>query len=228
MFELQEKQSFDLTEKASGATQFYVGGGWKAPSGSWDLDFSAIAIHDNGSTSMAYFSNKSILGGAIRCGNDEQSGGDGVGDDEHILIDTSKIPADVNKVALVANIYSGGTFGEIKKAYMRICNGSSETAPELFRFPLVNNLSGKAVEFGFLKRTDSGWEFEATGVEIPNGSRLGNIEPRYGSGSTRRRSAPSSSAGSTAAPQASSGGSSALPIILVVAAAVAAAAFFLL
>ena len=236
MFELQEKQTFNLEEKAAGSTQFYVGGGWQAPSGSWDLDFSAVAIRDNGSTALAYYGGKSILGGAIRCGEDERSGSDGdssTGDDEHILIDTSKIPADVNKVALVVNIYNNGDFKQIKKAYMRICNGMSETSPELFCFPLGDGLTGRACEFGFLKRTDNGWEFEATGVMLDGpgsgvqGGSVKSIQQSYGPNPPRASRTAASSGSAQSAP-ASSGGSSALPLIIGLVVVAAAAAFFLL
>ncbi|AKG33350.1 TerD family protein [Paenibacillus durus] len=179
---LVKGQKVDLTKGNTGLSLLTVGLGWnpaevearglfgaKKSKPNIDCDASAILLSGNGK--LAKQNNVVCFHNLISpCGSVKHSGdnltGDGDGDDEQIFIDLKKVPADVEKVLVVVNIYQCEVrkqdFGMIKSAYIRVVNSSNND--ELIRFNLTDNYAGRtALIVGEIYRHNGEWKFNAVG-----------------------------------------------------------------
>ena len=108
--------------------------------------------------------------------------GGGEGDDEQIMVDLPGIPAEIDKLVFVVNIYDAGVrgqhFGMIKNAFIRIVDTTSKT--ELCRFNLTEEYGGmQGLVVGELYRYNNEWKFNAVGQGIRDASRLMSIIKMY-------------------------------------------------
>ena len=171
---LKKGQKVSLTKESAGLSNVLVGLGWDAAesekkgffasllgSGSADIDCDATAILLKGGkfcdkSDVVYFGNLQHKSGT----------GDGDGDDEQILIELSKVPAEYDRIVIVVNIYDcikrKQEFGMIKNAFIRIVDG--KTNRELCKYNLSENYSGMtAMIFGEIYRHNGEWKFNAIG-----------------------------------------------------------------
>ena len=98
--------------------------------------------------------------------------GEGDGDDEQILIDLSKVPSNVEKIAFTVTIYDADqrrqNFGQVSNAYIRIVDDATNT--ELIRYDLGEDFSIEtAVVVGELYRHNGEWKFNAIGSGFQGG-----------------------------------------------------------
>jgi len=176
---LQKGQKVDLTKGNSGLKALVVGLGWdEAPrkfslfSRRQDIDCDASAILINaqsgklrGPVDVVYYGNLTHRTGAVRhCGDNLTGAGDG--DDEQIIVELNKIPADFSKIVFVVTIYKARErnqqFGMIKNAFIRIVD--ADTGKELCKYNLSENYEGKtAMIFGEVYRYNGEWKFGAIG-----------------------------------------------------------------
>lgn len=198
---LQKGQKIDLT-KGGGLRQVMVGLGWdEAPRGggflaglfgaqpqSIDCDASVILCGANGriisndiKRCCVYFGNLRHSSGAIVHQGDNLTGA-GDGDDEQIMVNLAQIPAEIEKMVFVVNIYDGRArsqhFGMIKNAFIRLVNMENKT--ELCRFNLsenYNNMTGLVV--GEIYRRNGEWKFNAVGQPVQEASRLTSLIQLY-------------------------------------------------
>lgn len=74
------------------------------------------------------YNNKNAGDGAVIHQSDNRTG-EGAGDDEQIEITLSKMPADVDKVAVVVTIHNndqnGQTFGQVSNAFIRLVDAAN-------------------------------------------------------------------------------------------------------
>jgi len=143
---LQKGQKVSLSKDNAGLAKVIVGLGWdevgqssgggffgslfgsSSSSSSEDIDCDASAImlrngkfvdkHD-----VVYFGNLSHKSGSVNHQGDNLTGA-GEGDDEQIIIDLSRVPAEYDKIVMVVNIYDAVPrrqhFGMIKNAFIRL------------------------------------------------------------------------------------------------------------
>lgn len=120
-----------------------------------------------------------------RCGSVKHTGdnltGDGAGDDEQILIDLAKVPANINKLVFVVNIYDcvrrKQDFGMIQNAFIRVVDQSNHE--EMLKYNLKDNYAGRtSLITAEIYRQDGEWKFAAVG-EGTNDTRLEDIVNRY-------------------------------------------------
>ena len=176
---LQKGQKVDLTKGNSGLKALVVGLGWdEAPrkfslfSRRQDIDCDASAILVDaqsgklrGSVDVVYYGNLTHRTGAVRhCGDNLTGAGDG--DDEQIIVELNKVPADFSKIVFVVTIYKARErnqqFGMIKNAFIRIVD--ADTGKELCKYNLSENYEGKtAMIFGEVYRYNGEWKFGAIG-----------------------------------------------------------------
>lgn len=176
---LQKGQKVDLTKGNSGLKSLVVGLGWdEAPrkfslfSRRQDIDCDASAILVDaqsgklrGPVDVVYYGNLTHRTGAVRhCGDNLTGAGDG--DDEQIIVELNKIPADFSKIVFVVTIYKAREraqqFGMIKNAFIRIVD--ADTGKELCKYNLSENYEGKtAMIFGEVYRYNGEWKFGAIG-----------------------------------------------------------------
>ena len=123
---------------------------------------------------LVYYRNLTHPSGAIRhCGDNLTGGGDG--DDEQILVDLQLLPANVQKLVFVVNIYDADVkrqhFGMIRNAFIHITD--TQAGKELCRYNLTDDFSGyTGLVVGELDRNGGQWEFTAVGRGVQSASRL--------------------------------------------------------
>lgn len=177
----------NLSKEAPSLTNMTVGLGWnpRATDGqAFDLDAVAFLVNDTGKvradSDFIFFNNLKSSDGAVEHTGDNRTG-EGDGDDETIMVDLTRLPADVSKVIFCAVIYDGQNrkqnFGQVSNAYIRIvnANGGSEVA----RYDLSEDSSTEtAMVFGELYRHNGEWKFRAVGQGFAGG--LGPLAASYG------------------------------------------------
>src|SRR4051794_15856302 len=161
---LQKGQRVDLTKTNPGLSKIMVGLGWdpvKTGGGGFfgslfgggnssatvDCDASVMLLGANdklqNNNDVVYFGNLKSRDGSVQHSGDNLTG-DGDGDDEQILVDLSKVPATIQKLVFVVNIYDAVKrkqhFGMIQNAFIRIVNPNSQQ--ELLHYSLTDNYSG--------------------------------------------------------------------------------------
>lgn len=133
---LQKGQKVDLTKGNPGLSKIMVGLGWDVNQydGGYDFDLDAAAflLTDSGKvgcdTDFVFYSNlKHPSESVVHQGDNLTGAGDG--DDEQILVDLAKIPAEINKVAFTVTIYDADVrkqnFGQVSNAFIRIVDESN-------------------------------------------------------------------------------------------------------
>ena len=176
---LKKGQKVDLTKTNPGLTKMCVGLGWdinKYDGGSaFDLDTAAFLLGENGKVreqgDFVFYSNLSHASGAVVHQGDNLTG-EGEGDDEQIIVDLSKVPADVTRIAFTATIYDAEerrqNFGQVSNAYIRVVDTANNN--ELIRYDLGEDFSIEtAVVVGELYRNGSEWKFNAVGSGVQGG-----------------------------------------------------------
>lgn len=176
---LQKGQKIDLTKTNPGLTQIMVGLGWdvnKYDGGSeFDLDASAFLLNASGKaesdSDFVFYGNQKHPSGSVESKGDNTTGA-GEGDDEQIMIDLSKVPANVDKIDFTVTIYDADkrnqNFGQVSNAYIRIVDNAS--GAELIRYDLSEDFSIEtAVIAGELYRNGSEWKFNAIGSGFSGG-----------------------------------------------------------
>lgn len=197
---LQKGQRVDLTKGNAGLSKIMIGLGWdpveqkrggllgglfgggKAPE--IDCDASVLMLNEQdklvSNKNLIYFGNlKSSCGSVMHTGDNLT--GDGDGDDEEIIVELNRVPANIHKLLFVVNIYDctrrKQDFGMIENAFIRVVNSSNKQ--ELIRYNLTENYGGKtALMVGEIYRHGSEWKFGAIG-EGTFDTSLGEIIKRF-------------------------------------------------
>ena len=134
---LSKGQKVDLTKKNPGLKKIMVGLGWDVnafDSGSdFDLDAAAFMLGANGKCptekEFIFYGNlKHASESVIHMGDNLT--GEGEGDDEQIMIDLSKVPANIERIAFTVTIYDAEArrqnFGQVSNSYIRLVDESNE------------------------------------------------------------------------------------------------------
>lgn len=177
---LAKGQKVDLTKGNPGLTALLVGLGWQTNrydgSNPFDLDAAAFMLGANGKVpsdhEFIFYGNLKHSSGAVEHKGDNLVGGTGVNDDEQILVDLSKVPANIERIAFTVTIYDYDTrrqnFGQVNNAFIRIVDNASNT--ELIRYDLGEDFSIEtAVVVGELYRNQGEWKFNAIGSGFQGG-----------------------------------------------------------
>mgnify|MGYP000051487631 FL=1 len=184
---LSKGGNVSLEKVAPGMVKMIIGLGWddRATDGAdFDLDASAFLLGDNGKVvddqSFIFYNNmKSVCQSVEHTG--DNTTGEGDGDDESIKVDLSKIPANVNKLAIVVTIHDAESrnqnFGQISNAFIRIVDEANGT--EATRYDLSEDYSTEtAMVFGEVYRHAGAWKFKAIGQGFTGGLKA--LAQEYG------------------------------------------------
>ena len=156
---------WDEAQKASGG---FLGGLFGGSQASIDCDASALMLKNGKLTDkkdIIYFGNlKHVSGTVVHMGDNLTGAGDG--DDEQIVIELNRVPADYDRIVVVVNIYQAvqrrQSFGMIQNAFIRIVD--TRTNQELCKYNLSENYDGMtAMIFGEIYRHNGEWRFNAIG-----------------------------------------------------------------
>ncbi len=176
---LTKGQKVDLTKGNPGLKSVMVGLGWDInafDSGAdFDLDAAAFMCGANGvcptEKEFIFYGNLVHSTESVQHMGDNLTGG-GDGDDEEIMIDLEKVPANIEKIAFTVTIYEAEkrrqNFGQVSNAFIRIVDSSNNT--ELIRYDLGEDFSIEtAVVVGELYRNNGEWKFNAIGSGFQGG-----------------------------------------------------------
>lgn len=175
---LSKGGNVSLTKTDPNLVRILIGLGWDERStdgASFDLDASAFLLGAQGKVrgdhDFIFYNQLRSVDGAVEHTGDNRSG-QGDGDDESLLVDLSKVSADIDKVAITVTIHDAATrgqnFGQIANAFIRVVN--QDSGIEIVRFDLAEDYSTEtAMVFGELYRHNSEWKFRAVGQGFAGG-----------------------------------------------------------
>lgn len=176
---LQKGQKVDLTKGNPSLKHVLVGLGWdvnRYDGGfAFDLDASAFLLGANGQTpntdAFIFYGNLKHPSGAVEHMGDNLTG-EGDGDDEQIMVDLTKIPDSIEKIAFTVTIYEAEerrqNFGQVDNSFIRIVD--NDTGKELIRYDLGEDFSIEtAIVVGEIYRHGGGWKFNAVGSGFQGG-----------------------------------------------------------
>ncbi|MFE8009224.1 TerD family protein [Streptomyces sp. NPDC057418] len=176
---LQKNQTVSLVKGGRPLlSQVKMGLGWEPAFRGKDIDLDASVIAfgpDRNHLDSCYFGKLSILNGAIKHSGDNLTG-EGAGDDEVIVVDLGRIPADATGLVFTVNSFTGQKFTEVAKAYCRLMDGT--TGEELVRFDLTGAEPQTGVFMAKLIKQFSGeWEMTAMGEFVKSRTVRGMVKP---------------------------------------------------
>lgn len=176
---LQKNQTVSLVKGGRPLlSQVKMGLGWEPAFRGRDIDLDASVIAygpQRNHIDSCYFGKLSILGGAIKHSGDNLTG-EGAGDDEVIVVDLGRIPADATGLVFTVNSFSGQKFTDVAKAYCRLIDAA--TGEELVRFDLTSAEPQTGVMMAKLIKQFSGeWEMTAMGEFVKSRTVRGMVKP---------------------------------------------------
>lgn len=161
------------------APKFIIGLGWDTNANStgtdFDLDASIFILNENkklvADEYFVFYNNLKSPDGSVEHAGDNRTG-DGDGDDEQIIIDLSKVNAQVGEICIVVTIHDAETrrqnFGQVRNSFIRVIEAGSNT--EVLKYELEEDFSIEtAVEFGRIYKREDVWKFEAVGMGMKGG-----------------------------------------------------------
>ena len=176
-----------LSKEAPGLTKILIGLGWdtRATDGAdFDLDASAFLLGESGKVrsdaDFIFYNQLKSADGSVEHTGDNLTG-EGEGDDEAIKVDLSRVPAEVEKVAVAVTIHDADNrkqnFGMVQNAFIRVVNDSDNK--EIARYDLTEDSSTEtAMIFGEVYRHGAEWKFRAVGQGFQGG--LAPLARNYG------------------------------------------------
>ena len=184
---LQKGGNVNLSKEAPGLSKMVVGLGWDTRStdgAAFDLDGAVFLLNNTGKVrsdaDFVFYNNLKSTDGSVTHSGDNRTGA-GDGDDETVTIELSKVPADVDKIAICVTIHEAESrrqnFGQVAKAFVRCVNANGNT--EIARYDLSEDSSTEAAMiFGEVYRAGSDWKFRAIGQGFKGG--LGPLAKNFG------------------------------------------------
>ncbi len=165
-------------------TRALVGLGWdtnKYDGGfDFDLDAAAFLLGANGKVNrdedFIFYNNLASRNEAVVHTGDNLTG-EGDGDDEVILIDFTKMPEDIEKIAITVTIHDAvnrrQNFGQVSNAYVRVAkilNDNDMTGEDAIRFDLVEDFSIEtAIVVCEIYKKNNEWKFNAVAAGYQGG-----------------------------------------------------------
>lgn len=146
----------------------------------FDLDASAFLLGENGKLlrdeDFIFYNNLNGRDGAVVHTGDNLTG-DGDGDDEVIMIDFSKIPSEIKKIAICVTIHDAEArrqnFGQVSNAYIRIAKLSDEfdtVGEPVLKFDLEEEFSIEtALVVAEIYFKNGEWKFNAVAAGYQGG-----------------------------------------------------------
>ncbi len=181
---LEKGQRISLKKEAPKLEQLMCGLGWdvaerkggffsRLTQQDFDLDSSVLCLNARdkviSSQNVIFYGNLRHSSDAIIHQGDNLTG-EGKGDDEQILVNLKLIPANIQKLVFIVNIYEAMSrkqdFSQVKNAFVRLVNLTN--GKEIARYTLSgNNFDGKTgLIMAEINRQDDDWEVTAKGEGI--------------------------------------------------------------
>ena len=175
---LSKGQTVSLSKKKPRLQKLLINLGWDVNESSdqdFDLDACAFLLAENNKcskvTDFVFYGNLEYASGAVKHLGDNLTGG-GEGDDEQLVIDLGKMPANIVRIAFTVTIHEaeerGQNFSQVRNAFIRVKDKAGDK--ELVRFELAESFATEtAAVVGELVRSGSEWQFDAVGKGFQGG-----------------------------------------------------------
>ena len=167
-----------LSKEEPGLSKIVIGLGWDARAtdgADFDLDASVFMLAESGKVrsdaDFIFYNQLRSSDGSVEHTGDNLTG-EGEGDDESVKVDLSRVPAEIQKLAVAVTIHDADArrqnFGMVQNAFIRIVNGDSDR--EVARYDLTEDYSTEtALIFGEVYRHSGEWKFRAVGQGFQGG-----------------------------------------------------------
>ena len=170
---LQKGQKISLEKEAGGSlAKVTMGLGWDAiktkglfgfgaKTEAVDLDASCVMFDEaNNLIDTVWFRQlKSKDGSIVHTGDNRTGAGDG--DDEQIVVELARVPANVKSLVFTVNSFTGQNFSQVENAYCRILNAAN--GQEVARYELSVQGAHTAQIMAKLYRHNAEWKMHAIG-----------------------------------------------------------------
>lgn len=176
---LQKGQKIDLTKSNPGLKKIIIGLGWDTNTYDgrfdFDLDASVFMCAPSGKVEndldFIYYNNLKHSSASVEHMGDNRTG-EGEGDDEEILVDLTKVPASIEKIAFTVTIHEAQernqNFGQVSNSYVRVIN--QENNNEIIKYDLGEDFSVEtAIVVCEIYRHNGEWKFNAIGSGFQGG-----------------------------------------------------------
>lgn len=161
-------------QDGSDLSRVILGLGWDAKKkkgffgGGGDIDLDASAVLLDASKNVVdsvWYGNLGSRDGSVKHSGDNLTGA-GEGDDEQIVVDLSRVPANVASIVLTINSYSGDEFSQVSNVFARVVDASTSAQVEVVKYDLASSDTGNSTAniVAKLVRSGAGWSFTALGV----------------------------------------------------------------
>lgn len=171
---LTKGQKISLEKEAGGSlTKVIMGLGWDAVKrgggifglfgggGSIDLDASCMMFDAaKNLVDTVWFQQLRSKDGSIIHTGDNLTG-EGEGDDEQIIVELARVPANVQSLVFVVNSFTGQTFDDVANAFCRMVNAGNKQ--EIARYSLSGGGKNTALIMAKVYRYDGEWKMHAIG-----------------------------------------------------------------
>jgi tellurium resistance protein TerD len=184
---LQKGGNVNLSKEAPGLNKLTVGLGWdvrQTDGAAFDIDGSAFLLKVDGKVrndlDFVFYNNLKSTDTSVAHSGDNRTGA-GDGDDETVNIDLTKVPAEVERIAICVTIHEAEArrqnFGQVQRAFVRCVNAANNG--EIARFDLSEDGSTEtSLVFGEVYRNGADWKFKAVGQGYKGG--LGALASSFG------------------------------------------------
>ena len=175
---LSKGGNVSLSKEEPGLTRILIGLGWDTRStdgAGFDLDASAFLLSAGdrvrSDADFIFYNNLRSVDGAVEHTGDNRTG-EGDGDDEALTVELTRVPNEVQKIAVAVTIHEGEqrrqNFGMVSNAFIRVVNDA--TGREIARYDLTEDASIEtAMIFGEVYRHGAEWKFRAVGQGYQGG-----------------------------------------------------------
>jgi tellurium resistance protein TerZ len=183
---LQKGQKISLEKEAGGAlSKVIMGLGWDAiktkglfgfgsKTEAVDLDASCVVFDEaNNLVDVVWFRQLKSKDGSIVHTGDNRTGA-GEGDDEQIVVDLARVPANVKSLVFTVNSFTGQSFAQVENGYCRLLNAGNQQ--EVARYDLAVQGAHTAQIMAKLYRHGGEWKMHAIG-ENASGRTFDDLMP---------------------------------------------------
>jgi stress response protein SCP2 len=125
-----------------------------------DLDASAVMFAGQQPLDVVFFNNLRSKDGSVQHLGDNRTG-DGDGDDESIVVDLTRVPANVTAVVFIVTSYEGQTFEQVANAFCRLVDDTS--GGEMARYTLGAGGAFTGTVMAKVFRESGSWKMQAIG-----------------------------------------------------------------